>query len=280
MIDGDLYRRLFAELAAIGRGPGGWNRMAWGPGEDAARAWFRTSAEALGLALEQDPAGNLWAIEPGADGQAFDAVGSHVDSVADGGAFDGALGVVAGLVAVEAARRAGGAPRPLAVGAMVDEEGPRFGAAIFGSRALCGELDVDGGARADATPTGNVLARPRGAARRDRRDPARRARLPAARSLVDRGARRAGARARRRARAARRRDLARGEGALALHRARSLGPRRDGRDGGPPRRARPGRACGARRARSRARRAAASSPPWAASPRCPDRPTRCRGRRA
>jgi N-carbamoyl-L-amino-acid hydrolase len=73
---------------------------------------------------------------------AFDAVGSHLDSVADGGAFDGALGVVAGFVAVEAARRAGGAARPLAVGAMVDEEGPRFGAAIFGSRALCGELDL------------------------------------------------------------------------------------------------------------------------------------------
>ena len=40
MIDRGLYRRLFAELAAIGRGPGGWNRMAWGPGEDAARDWL------------------------------------------------------------------------------------------------------------------------------------------------------------------------------------------------------------------------------------------------
>ncbi len=156
MIDAALYRRLFAELAAIGRDAGGWNRMAWGPGEDEARAWFRTSAGALGLALEQDPAGNLWAVEPGGGERPFDAVGSHVDSVADGGAFDGALGVVAGLVAVEAARRAGGAPRPLAVGAMADEEGPRFGTAIFGSRALCGELDVDGVlARTDTD--GNVL---------------------------------------------------------------------------------------------------------------------------
>jgi N-carbamoyl-L-amino-acid hydrolase len=156
VIDAVLYRRLFGELAAIGREPGGWNRMAWGPGEDAARDWFRATAAALGLEITQDPAGNLWAIEPGGAEGPFDAVGSHVDSVADGGAFDGALGVVAGLVAVEAARRAGGARRPLAVGAMVDEEGPRFGAAIFGSRALCGELDVDE-VLARTDPEGNVL---------------------------------------------------------------------------------------------------------------------------
>jgi N-carbamoyl-L-amino-acid hydrolase len=130
--------------------------MAWGPGEDAARDWFRSTATALGLEVIQDPASNLWAVEPGGAGGPFDAVGSHLDSVADGGAFDGALGVVAGLVAVEAARRAGGAPRPLAVGAMVDEEGPRFGAAIFGSRALGDELDVDEIlARTDSE--GNVL---------------------------------------------------------------------------------------------------------------------------
>ena len=156
MIDSGLYRRLFAELAAIGREPGGWNRMAWGPGEDAAREWFRSTAAALGLEVVQDPASNLWAAEPGGAGGAFDAVGSHLDSVADGGAFDGALGVVAGFVAVEAALRAGGAPRPLAVGAMVDEEGPRFGAAIFGSRALAGELDADE-ILTRTDPEGNVL---------------------------------------------------------------------------------------------------------------------------
>jgi N-carbamoyl-L-amino-acid hydrolase len=156
VIDAGLYRRLFAELAAIGREPGGWNRMAWGAGEDAAREWFRTAAAALALEVIQDPASNLWAVEPGGAGGPFDAVGSHLDSVADGGAFDGALGVVAGFVAVEAARRTGGAPRPLAVGAMVDEEGPRFGAAIFGSRALAGELDADE-ILARTDPEGNVL---------------------------------------------------------------------------------------------------------------------------
>ncbi|MDX6572906.1 MAG: beta-ureidopropionase / N-carbamoyl-L-amino-acid hydrolase [Gaiellales bacterium] len=156
MIDAGLYRRLFAELAEIGREPGGWNRMAWGPGEDAAREWFRSTAAGLGLDVLQDPAGNLWAIEPGGEQGPFDAAGSHLDSVADGGAFDGALGVVAGFVAVEAARRSGGAARPLAVGAMVDEEGPRFGAAIFGSRALGGELEIEE-ILARTDPEGNVL---------------------------------------------------------------------------------------------------------------------------
>ena len=142
-IDEELYRRLFAELAAIGAGPTGWNRLAWGPGEDDARAWFRATAGELGLELEQDGAGNLWAIEPGAGSAPLVCTGSHVDTVLDGGAFDGALGVVAALVAVDAVRRAApGDRRPLAVGCMVDEEGPRFDAAIFGSRMLAGELEI------------------------------------------------------------------------------------------------------------------------------------------
>jgi beta-ureidopropionase / N-carbamoyl-L-amino-acid hydrolase len=142
-IDAELYRRLFGELAAIGAEPTGWNRLAWGPREDDARAWFQETAVALGLEVEQDGAGNLWAIEPAAGMAPLVCAGSHVDTVLDGGAFDGALGVVAALVAVDAVRRAyPGARRPLAVGCMVDEEGPRFDAAIFGSRMLAGELEI------------------------------------------------------------------------------------------------------------------------------------------
>ncbi len=143
-IDVELYRRLFAELAAIGAGPGGWNRLAWGPLEDDARSWFIARATDLGLEVEQDGAGNLWAIEPDAGSAPLVCTGSHVDTVLDGGAYDGALGVVAALVAVEAVgREAHGPRRPLAVGCMVDEEGPRFDAAIFGSRMLCGELEIE-----------------------------------------------------------------------------------------------------------------------------------------
>jgi N-carbamoyl-L-amino-acid hydrolase len=143
VIDAVLYRRLSSDLAAIGAGPTGWNRLAWGPREDEARDWFRASASELGLALEQDGAGNLWAIEPDAGDRPLVCAGSHVDTVLDGGSLDGALGVVSALVAVEAVRRTSTGPRrPLAVGCMVDEEGPRFDAAIFGSRMLCGELEI------------------------------------------------------------------------------------------------------------------------------------------
>ena len=144
MIDPALYRRLHAELAAIGRSERGWNRLAWGPEEEAARDWFRATARQLGLAIVQDPAGSLWAVEPGCEDGPWDCVGSHVDTVGDGGAFDGALGIVAGLTAVDAVRRSSVETRyPLAIGCMVDEEGPRFSAAIFGSRALAGEWEID-----------------------------------------------------------------------------------------------------------------------------------------
>ena len=143
MIDPALYRRLHGELAAIGRTERGWNRLAWGPEEEAARDGFRSTARRLGLAVVQDPAGNLWAVEPGCEDGPWDCVGSHVDTVGDGGAFDGALGIVAGFAAVDAVRRSAvETPRPLAVGCMVDEEGPRFSAAIYGSRALTGEWDI------------------------------------------------------------------------------------------------------------------------------------------
>jgi N-carbamoyl-L-amino-acid hydrolase len=70
------------------------------------------------------------------------AVGSHLDTVPNGGAYDGALGVVAGLVAVaELARREVTPRRPVAVVAFADEEGGRFGLPTFGSRVLAGTLD-------------------------------------------------------------------------------------------------------------------------------------------
>jgi N-carbamoyl-L-amino-acid hydrolase len=158
MIDVVLFRRLFGELAAIGRDDAGWNRLAWGPGEDAARAWFAQAAAALGLVVVDDPAGNRWAHEPGRAHERWMCSGSHVDTVAGGGAYDGALGVVAALVAVEAVRRDSGPGEraALAVGCLEDEEGPRFGTPIFGSRALCGEQPASVLERRDAS--GAVLA--------------------------------------------------------------------------------------------------------------------------
>ncbi|HEX5979771.1 MAG TPA: hydantoinase/carbamoylase family amidase [Thermoleophilaceae bacterium] len=121
-------------LVPIGRGPLGTTRLAW-TGEDAATGeWFREQAAGAGLRVEQDPAGNLWAV-PDAPPPWW-AVGSHLDSVREGGSFDGALGVAAGF---EVAAQAGG---PIAVISFADEEGARFNTPTFGSRALTGVLDL------------------------------------------------------------------------------------------------------------------------------------------
>jgi N-carbamoyl-L-amino-acid hydrolase len=97
------------------------------------------------------------------------ALGSHLDSVPDGGAFDGPLGVVSALAAVDVLRDRGHAPtRPLGVAVFADEEGARFGVACAGSRLLTGALDPDR-ARAFTDPDGVSLAE---ALRRAGRDPA------------------------------------------------------------------------------------------------------------
>src|SRR4051794_24743094 len=98
---GDLLAA-FGALAAIGRHAGGWTRLAWTDEDRAARAWFTAQAAARQLAFERDANGNLWAWW--GDRGAGDAlvVGSHLDTVPSGGAFDGALGVAAGFAAVSA----------------------------------------------------------------------------------------------------------------------------------------------------------------------------------
>lgn len=129
----NLAARL-ADLAPIGLGERGTNRLAWTEEAAAAEAWFRSQAEGLGATVQRDPAGNLWAA-PDAPPPWWGA-GSHLDSVRDGGRHDGALGVAA---AFEVAARS---RVPVAVLSFADEEGARFNTPTFGSRALVGRLDV------------------------------------------------------------------------------------------------------------------------------------------
>jgi N-carbamoyl-L-amino-acid hydrolase len=142
----DLAARL-ETLAPIGRGPRGTTRLAWTEEDAATSEWFREQASGAGLRVERDPAGNLWAVPD--TPPPWWAVGSHLDSVREGGSFDGALGVVAAFeVAARAAARSasGGAAAPtppLAVISFADEEGARFNTPTFGSRALTGVLDFE-----------------------------------------------------------------------------------------------------------------------------------------
>ncbi|MBN9744792.1 allantoate amidohydrolase [Amycolatopsis sp. A1MSW2902] len=150
---------LLGEIADVGRDArrGGYSRHAFDSPEHDLRTWFVERAQQLGLDVETDRNGNLWAWwgAPGADAV---VTGSHLDSVPGGGAFDGPLGVVSALAAVETLQAKGFRPaKPFAVVVFAEEEGGRFGVPCLGSRLLTGTIDADR-ARALRDPSGVTFA--------------------------------------------------------------------------------------------------------------------------
>ncbi|MFF7379007.1 allantoate amidohydrolase [Streptomyces massasporeus] len=134
---------MWRELLPLGRHPysGGYRRFAWTAVDGECRAWFEEQATARGLRHEVDRNGNQWAwLGDPAEGDAV-VTGSHLDSVPDGGAFDGPLGVVSAFAALDELRGRGARfERPLAIVNFGDEEGARFGLACVGSRLTAGQL--------------------------------------------------------------------------------------------------------------------------------------------
>ncbi len=133
------------ELARLTSDEGGAKRVCWTEGWRDARAFLITRLDELGLRHEIDEAGNLWASLAGADGSARAlALGSHVDSVPDGGWLDGALGTMSALGVIRSWVESGRTPpRELILIDFADEEGSRFGRSLFGSSALAGNLDPE-----------------------------------------------------------------------------------------------------------------------------------------
>jgi N-carbamoyl-L-amino-acid hydrolase len=141
------------ELAALTSNENGAQRVAWGSEWRKAREWFAGKIADLGLACERDAAGNVWVTVPGRSTKSV-IIGSHLDSVPDGGWLDGALGMMA---AFEALRVHGTSPDvTLRLVDWADEEG-RFGMSLLGSSAAVGALDLDA-ARAAVDRTGARLA--------------------------------------------------------------------------------------------------------------------------
>ncbi|MEV3968310.1 allantoate amidohydrolase [Streptomyces sp. NPDC050698] len=140
------FHSMWAELLPIGRSSasGGYRRFAWTGADLDCRAWFKEQAESRGLAYETDRNGNQWAwLGDPARGDAV-VTGSHLDSVPDGGAFDGPLGVVSSFAALDELRGRGAElTKPLGIVNFGDEEGARFGLACVGSRLTAGHLTVD-----------------------------------------------------------------------------------------------------------------------------------------
>jgi allantoate deiminase len=129
------------ELASLTSSADGAQRLAWGPVWRKARAWFAGKAKEIGLDVATDSAGNNWVALRGASPKTV-IVGSHLDSVPNGGWLDGCLGVMTGL---EALRMYAGSTPPVTLKVVdwADEEGARFGRSLLGSSAAAGSLKIE-----------------------------------------------------------------------------------------------------------------------------------------
>ncbi len=139
---------MWRELQPIGRDTrsGGYLRAPFGSAERECAAWYAEQCEARDLVPEYDGQGNAVAWWRPTETQAGKGIliGSHLDSVDQGGAFDGPLGVVSSFAAIDRMRDAGVEPnRPVGVAMFVEEEGSRFGIACLGSRLATGRMTPD-----------------------------------------------------------------------------------------------------------------------------------------
>jgi N-carbamoyl-L-amino-acid hydrolase len=144
-IAGDRLLRRLETLAKIGdTGDGGCRRLALSDEDRQGRGLLVSWMRELGLEVRIDRIGNILGIMPGeTDGPAV-MLGSHIDTVATGGRYDGAFGVLAGLEVVAALTEAGIAPRrPIAVIAFTNEEGARFQPDMMGSCVWTGALPIE-----------------------------------------------------------------------------------------------------------------------------------------
>jgi allantoate deiminase len=143
VIDGErLWRRLF-DLGEIDRQrEGGVTRLSFTDEERAAKDRVASYMDEAGLSVREDAAGNLFGRREGRNADLPSVlVGSHVDSVYNGGDFDGPLGVLAGVEVLQTMQERGvETDHPIEVVAFTDEEGARFSFGMIGSRALAGKL--------------------------------------------------------------------------------------------------------------------------------------------
>ncbi|MFZ2052583.1 MAG: M20 family metallo-hydrolase [Candidatus Aminicenantales bacterium] len=141
-IDLERLQKDVEDLARIGRDPrGGVTRPSFSQADFEARAWLKDRICEAGLCYRQDGAGNIFG-RLGGDGRIV-LVGSHLDTVINGGAFDGAVGVLAALECLRRIKEQGIEPaKPLELVSFTDEEGNLVGD-FLGSRAFAGFLNKE-----------------------------------------------------------------------------------------------------------------------------------------
>jgi N-carbamoyl-L-amino-acid hydrolase len=135
---------MLKELRSLTADENGAQRVAWTPTWLKAREWFLSKLRALPIEHHYDAAGNSWTTLAGSSEKTL-IVGSHLDSVPNGGWLDGALGVMGAFAVLRriAEEYNGKPPVTIRLVDWADEEGARFGRSLFGSSAFAGTATID-----------------------------------------------------------------------------------------------------------------------------------------
>jgi len=143
-VDAQAAIDLLKELRALTADENGAQRLAWGPVWLRAREWFQSKLRALPIEHHLDAAGNSWTTMPGESEQAL-ILGSHLDSVPNGGWLDGCLGVLAAFAVLRRISEEFNGKPPITIRLVdwADEEGARFGRSLFGSSAFAGTHSIE-----------------------------------------------------------------------------------------------------------------------------------------
>jgi len=143
-VNGDRMWNNLVELGGVGKGNKGVSRIAFSEEDSKGRKWLVEKMRQIGFETELDYAGNVFGRLASKDASKKPAilVGSHLDTVPQGGMFDGALGVLAGLECIQTIKeKALRLMHPIVVVAFSNEEGSSVGPGLFGSRFYTGEVD-------------------------------------------------------------------------------------------------------------------------------------------
>jgi N-carbamoyl-L-amino-acid hydrolase len=143
-VDAQAAIEMLKGLRALTADEHGAQRLAWSPTWLKARAWFQSQLMELPVEHHLDAAGNSWTTLAGRSDRAL-IIGSHLDSVPNGGWLDGCLGVLAAFVVLRRIANEYGGKPPVTIRLVdwADEEGARFGRSLFGSSAFAGTHTID-----------------------------------------------------------------------------------------------------------------------------------------
>lgn len=138
----ERFMERFTAFSEIGQTSEGAIHRPFGSDADvAARAWITRLADEVGLAVTVDAVGNIWGVRPGELDAGMIVIGSHHDSVPNGGRFDGPLGVLMGIEVIQSLRERGYSNQhPLGFVSFTAEEPNPFDLSTLGSRSVAGRL--------------------------------------------------------------------------------------------------------------------------------------------